>query len=1423
MIVFYFVTASAQTGTWVRVNQLGYLPNSVKTAVFISEKETDNPDFEVKNGKTNASVFKGKGVIANAGRWGMKKALRLNFSSVIADGEYYVECNGAKSPSFRIGNNVYDGSADFILQYMRQQRCGYNPYLDTLCHQHDGFIVDHPVRTGEKIDVRGGWHDASDYLQYLPTSANATFQMLFAWQQTPDKNIFKDEYDADGKKGKNGIPDVLDEVRWGLEWMLRMNPDSAVMFNQIADDRDHASMRLPSRDPVDYGWGKGTGRPVYFITGKPQGLGEHKNRTTGVASSAGKFASAFALGAEVFRDLDPAFAATLHEKAIPAFRFGEAIPGNTQTACMVSPYFYEEDNYTDDMELAAAVQYVLTGNEQWRKRADYWGQLEEVTPWMELGRARHYQFYPFVNLGHYYLSQSSDRMTGNKYAGFMQKGLDCLLQRAKTNDDPFLNGVPFIWCSNNLVTAAVTQARLYHRATGDGKYLEMEAALRDWLFGCNPWGTSMICGYPENGDSPVRTHSFVSELMHDIPYGGLTDGPVYRSIYENLRGIHLKYDDLYAPFQSGIAVYHDDPGDYSTNEPTMDGTASLSFYLSAMEKAGKTGQIEVPVQDTTEKFLSAIGTYLTDCIRRQTSIRKITIDSVSFEKKRLQLFANEYLSYGRFDQTLTDSIYSKIKFLLPDNLNNIKNLKNVKIELYSDGYKIEDYIPLNRKERYANPTDFPLKRETSLPYAISKGLQDKHIALWHSHGWYYNGEKNRWEWQRARLFQTVEDLFPQSFVLPYIIPMLEKAGANVLVPRERDMQCHEVIVDNDRSSLQSSYTEVSGAESWVAGGNPGFAHLKAAYADLENPFLDGTYRQVKTITKGKESVCTWLPDIPGKGRYGVYISYASLKNSAKDAHYTVYHTGGKTEFTVNQTMGGGTWIFLGFFDFDKGCNDRCKIVLSNQSRDKGRIVTADAVKIGGGMGNIARGEPLEPSGRSRYAEGSRYWLQWAGMPDSIYRYTKGERDYTDDYQSRGLWVNHLVRSHVPVDAVLAFHTDAGTTFNDSIVGTLGICMTHHNGEKFANGKPRILSRDLVSTMMDEIVKDIRTQYEPEWTRRHIWNRSYSEARLPEAPTMLLELLSHQNFADMRYGLDPDFRFTVSRAIYKGFLKFIAYQYKQEYVVAPLPVKSFGARFAGDTRVHLEWQAVNDPAEPTAMPAKYRIYTAIGENDFDNGKILTDTQTDITIEKDKIYRFRIAAVNEGGEGFPSEILSVCRKTGEKGVVLVINGFTRISAPDSFSSRDSIAGFLDFMDHGVPDGVQTNYIGSQYEFRRKIPWADNDATGFGASNADYETAVVAGNTFDYPFVHGKSIVAAGYSFVSTSSEAVMNGKITMNDYKLVDLIRPGWFQTGIRVCRSYSLRSKPFRRSKGFRHTGKRYGYFRRKVQWHQVILRHKNPD
>lgn len=578
VFIYFLIVLNASAVSVIRINQLGYLPNSNKVAVFLSSEAVNLPTFQIIETFTGKLVFEGKTEAANPKEWGMQSAYRLNFSDFRLPGGYFIKAGSFASPSFRISGDVYKGTADFILNYMRQQRCGFNPFFDDSCHTHDGIIVDHPTRTGQKINVTGGWHDASDYLQYTTTSANAVYQLLFAYQQNP--SVYGDHFKANGLPGANGVPDILDEARWGLEWLMKMNPAKNEMYNQIADDRDHMGMRLPTADTTG-GYGLGKYRPVYFVTGKSQGLGKYKNRTTGVSSTAAKFASSFALGAELFKAIDPAFAGQMLQKSLDAWDFAKSDLGVCQTACMVSPYFYEEDNYVDDMELAAATLIPLEKEPNFEQQAKYWGELEPVTPWMELNRARHYQYYPFVNLGHALLASSSDSTVSVEFKDLMKQGLDDLKKYA--GNDPFQIGVPFIWCSNNLVAAAVTQAKLYRNITGDKTYEEMESSLTDWLFGCNPWGTSMICGLPAGGDYPETPHSSITYILKKTTTGGLVDGPVRTDIFKSLRGIQLINADEYAAFQNGKAVYHDDLGDYSSNEPTMDGTASLSYLLSSFE------------------------------------------------------------------------------------------------------------------------------------------------------------------------------------------------------------------------------------------------------------------------------------------------------------------------------------------------------------------------------------------------------------------------------------------------------------------------------------------------------------------------------------------------------------------------------------------------------------------------------------------------------------------------------------------------------------------------------------------------------------------------------------------------------------------------------------------------------------------------
>ena len=789
-------------------------------------------------------------------------------------------------------------------------------------------------------------------------------------------------------------------------------------------------------------------------------------------------------------------------------------------------------------------------------------------------------------------------------------------------------------------------------------------------------------------------------------------------------------------------------------------------------------------QELSQDIRQQIGTYLDNVAKKEIAVGRVKIDSVAVNGKNLQLFANMNWADFPFREDNVAEIYQGVTNILP------AEFKGYKLEIRTNNRTIEELVPQSlrskkdKKAKVFNPKETkPLVSNISAPYIPTNGLYNRHIAMWQSHGWYFEPKLDRWEWQRARIFQTVEDLYTQSYVLPFLVPMLENAGANVLMPRERDLNTAEIVIDNDGVLKgNSTYVEKTGDKKWMQGNGTGFAHLRNYYKDFENPFKEGTYRAVETIKKGTETTVEWIPEIPSTGQYGVYVSYQTLPNSADDALYTVYHKGGETQFKVNQQMGGGTWIYLGTFGFDAGKSNAYKVVLSNRSAKAGKVITADAVKIGGGVGNVARGESNETSGYPRFCEASRYWLQWAGIPDYVYSDSKGKNDYTDDYKSRGIWVNYLAGGsevnpneeglNIPVNMSFAFHTDAGTTLNDSIIGTLGIYCTNSDNEEFANGSSRYLSHDLTDLIQSNIVNDIRTLHEPNWSRRGMWNKSYYEARVPRVPAMLLELLSHQNFADMRYGLDPRFRFTVSRAVYKGMLQFLCSQYNMDYVVQPLPVDHLALQFTGNNEVELTWQPVEDPLEPTAKAEKYIVYTRIGDGDFDNGILVEGTNYRTTISSGTIHSYKVVAVNKGGLSFPSEILSVGQPFQSKGTVMVVNGFDRISAPADFVAPapgdTQFAGFLDELDHGVPYLKDISYIGKMKEFRRAIPWMDDDASGYGDSYADYETKVIAGNTFDYPAIHGAAILKAGYAFVSCSDEAVENGRVSLNDYQTVDLI-------------------------------------------------------
>ena len=767
--------------------------------------------------------------------------------------------------------------------------------------------------------------------------------------------------------------------------------------------------------------------------------------------------------------------------------------------------------------------------------------------------------------------------------------------------------------------------------------------------------------------------------------------------------------------------------------------------------------------------------FFTEYRPAQANISTCKLDSFALDhqRRKLDIYPSVSFGYQPFTPENVEQIYGYLKKHLPGPVNYYD------ITIHADGKTIEELIPnhlrkkkdksLRWKKEYKGN---PWTKNISRPYEVEEGLEGRHIALWQSHGKYYINKLDKWGWQRPPLYGTIEDLFTQSFVVPYLIPMLENAGAVVFTPRERDWQRHEVIVDNDGAGF---YQEVKSRKGkWATTPRAGFAHLRATYVDGQNPFEEGSARFASTEKKPEKAFAQWIPNIPETGRYAVYVSYQSLPNSVSDAKYLVFHKGGVTEFLVNQQIGGGTWVYLGHFEFDKGTNDYGMVVLSNQSKQKG-VVCADAVRFGGGMGNMARNG--QTSGLPRWMEGARYNAQWSGMPSEVYRRTDRENDYADDLNTRSQMINYLSGGSVynptdkglgvPLEMSLAFHSDAGFSKEDAWIGTLGVYTTNFNDGKLNSGVSRYASRDLTDMVMTGLQNDLSQRYGVIWPRRGMWNRNYSETRLPAVPSMILEILSHQNFADMRMGHDPDFKFTVARSVYKSILKHNAMMHDADYVVQPLPVTRFAIEEGAKNSFHLSWQGVIDPLEPSARPDAYIVYTRLGHGGWDNGTLVKGNSYTFQAEEGLVYSFKITALNKGGESFPSEILSAYKAKNSQGTVLIVNAFDRTSGPGTFES-DTQQGFDMLRDPGVPYLSTTAYCGPQYAFNRK-QIGKGEPDGLGYSTDEWEGMQIVGNTFDYPFIHGKAIQAAGgYSFVSCSDEAIEQSFIRMEDYPVVDLI-------------------------------------------------------
>ncbi|MBD0777405.1 glycoside hydrolase family 9 protein [Maribacter sp. ANRC-HE7] len=581
LLLFYSCASllHAQSPIEIRVNLRGYPGDMPKEVLILSKGALDNPVLKLKNEK--GVTLKEYQCIPSENPWPpFPYYYKADFSGFKERGKYYFELgeNNIVSPVFTVGS--YPNWQEDVIGFIRTQRCGFNPYTKAFCHQKDGlsFFGKRPDST--RIDATGGWHDAGDQLKYLITGSNTTARLLMAYQMKP--HSFKDVVDARGLKGANNLPDVLDEAKWGLEWILKLHPSPDELYHQVADDRDHRGFKLPHEENADYGWGPNSFRPVYFATGKPQGLSKYKSKATGIANLAGRSSATLALGYQVFINFEEykVFAQTCLKAAKELYQMGKSQEGYQQGNSFGAPYRYEENTWADDMEWAAACLYKITKKKEFLRDARGYAKIIGNWSWMERDTASHYEMYPFINMGHYALWQVGSSKDKKEMSAYYKHNLEQVKKRSREN--PYGIGHLFIWCSNNLAAAVATQAMLYEEMTGSTEYRPLMQNHINWLLGLNPWSSSMITEIPENSDTPVDVHMPFWRIYKKSIKGSLVDGPLWSTIHDKMLGIALSKPDEYAHLQPDHIKYMDDWADYSTNEPTLDGSAELLLILTRL-------------------------------------------------------------------------------------------------------------------------------------------------------------------------------------------------------------------------------------------------------------------------------------------------------------------------------------------------------------------------------------------------------------------------------------------------------------------------------------------------------------------------------------------------------------------------------------------------------------------------------------------------------------------------------------------------------------------------------------------------------------------------------------------------------------------------------------------------------------------------
>lgn len=606
--------------------------------------------------------------------------------------------------------------------------------------------------------------------------------------------------------------------------------------------------------------------------------------------------------------------------------------------------------------------------------------------------------------------------------------------------------------------------------------------------------------------------------------------------------------------------------------------------------------------------------------------------------------------YGEFDPDLYDALLEEAAGRKPDDATAVRLLAEGPdgvVRPLLEFLPEAPPVPVKPEFLPVEPPDSRVHRSlpTDHPGAASGFLSGRAVYISQCHGWIWSEVLNRFATQRGAVWNTVEDFHNPEGANFYLTRYLENAGAAVFTTKERDPNPHLAIVDDGGPG----YTELGSS---FTNGEAGFAP-RTTYPYGTNPFTLGTTRRFPADGGG---VARWVPQVPADGHYAVYVSWDAAADHATAAHYRITHPGGTIDRWFNQTVHGSTWQYVETLWLPAGTPLTVELVADGG--ETGRWLSADAVRIGGGMGDVTRHGVT--TGRPRWEEGAISYIQYNGAPASVYDpFWDGDGS---DPTSRSRWA--AWEHPAGEDAVyLSWHSNA---HNGNAYGT--ITYFAGGGSDAPGTYPRQCTSNAVTgsyslarAVQDELIASFRALWDPNWHNRNLGTACFAEvspSNNPEMPAALVELAFHDNEQDALHLKHPRFRQDASRAMYRGIVRYFAERDGLTPVYLPEPPEGLSLVHDDDGQLLLTWEPGPIGAPFGDPPHSYRVFRSADGRSWDNGTDVTGTSWVVPADPGEAVYVKVAAVNNGGISFASEVMGARRSPYGWAPVLVVAAFDRL---------------------------------------------------------------------------------------------------------------------------------------------------------------------